>query len=161
MTRWMSGAFYSGNWASRCKRVSKRKGPQTGGPFLYLITQPKIITQQKSTRKENLANVQRLCQPEAKTALGHKSHFFFAGSISCGSSAGCPSRRANGHAVTSASQCAQQCASTRPPADECKVALLITAATYKHTVGLQWDCLAIQRDGRKGDAQITCIPQMP
>src|ERR1043166_1645089 len=110
--------------------------------------------------RKHLARVQRLGQPETETAFRDKSHFFFSRGISCACAAGCAHCRSNGCAFSAAYQSTQQRATAGPAANECQVSFLITTAAHKHAVRLQRYSLAVERDGRQSDAQISGVVQV-
>ena len=107
--------------------------------------------------EKSLARIERLRQPETKTAFGNKSHFFFSCGISSRGASGRAHCGSDSCTFAAAHQCTQQRATAGSAANERQVAFLVTAATHKHAVGLQRHGLAIQRDGRKRDPQIAGI----
>lgn len=109
---------------------------------------------------EKLADVERLRQPEAESALGHKTDFFFARRVG----GSCPSSgaycRPDHRAFTASDQGAQQRATAGASADEGQIALLVAAAAYENAVGLKRHRLSVHGHSRERDAKITGIMEM-
>src|SRR5438270_1049375 len=143
---WNSSLLIFASFASFAVKPVKQKGTAATVPFLV--------------PNRELADVERLGQPESEPALGHKSNFLFARGISSGCASGCANRRANDCALATSDQSAQQCASASASADESQIAFLIAAAADKHAIGLERHAPSIHRHERERNAQIAGIVQM-